>query len=191
MAATIANLLSPYCLHVELQPVLHCMSLYLLTHSTSQEDGNSLAIAKLDDTDPWLTSITKLDDWRIYLKSRVRGRATHSTVENQNLWKNVLDGIDEKLRDSLERDFSNPVFVELRYLAPSLPIKQIRKMKTRRMNYLEKDEQELVDKYRRSYPFSSLLIFALGLILDRDYELIKAKWLKKVGEHKNTSNSTR
>jgi hypothetical protein len=53
-------------------------------------------------------------------------------------------------------------------------------MKARRNNYLEKEEQELVEKYRRHQPFSSLLIFALSFILDRDYELIKAKWLKRV-----------
>lgn len=53
-------------------------------------------------------------------------------------------------------------------------------MKTRRANYLEKEEQELVDRYRRAHPFSSLLIFALSFILDRDYEIIKTKWLKKV-----------
>lgn len=42
------------------------------------------------------------------------------------------------------------------------------------------EEKNLVEKYKSNYPFSSMLLIALSIILKRDYEQIKDIWLRKV-----------
>lgn len=63
--------------------------------------------------EPWVKSI---DQWEEYVKARSMSNTTttHLSPENQIVWKNIMEGMDEELRDSLERDLASPVFVGLR-----------------------------------------------------------------------------
>jgi hypothetical protein len=112
--------------------------------------------------------------------------------ERISSWLRCLVAVDDRMRRQLERDLAHPLYLQIRfpstlfiivvalhydfYLGSSLSFRRT----TNRGESLSSDELELIQRYKANEPFSIMVSFALSIILNRPYELVRDAWLGKV-----------